>query len=386
MGLAHDAPIRRLPCQVGLGRKVLGRSERGDEGFHRREMPTPSRLSLMKRIKRRCSSSSKNRNHSRSTGVSRSEMWSTTHEALSTTSSTSLCCSPTASRTTLTSSRSSTNHTTGSGGSRSPQRVVVASSISSTPSHVATIQGLQPYVPVTGLPRLSVLRDFSNIDKHRLIHAARTVFSATPAITSRLTIPSTVTNVQTFAPGTPIEDGAEIARFQSHTDLVMQPAEDTASKPAIWLPGVESTPEWRYPKNAQMDVNMELVLASVFGAPGVTYTRAREFRNAIADTRGIIDRFNPEFDTTQPMTAHAASPPRAEPKSASSPPSEAPPSRPCASEDLASFRPGRFESAPLAEGSALRPFVSCQPPPQGTAPLGAIPLQRLATSQKFRHG
>jgi hypothetical protein len=56
-------------------------------------------------------------------------------------------------------------------------------------SHVARIEALQPYVATTGVPRLAVLRDFSNVDKHRLIHAARTVVTETPEISARLSVP-----------------------------------------------------------------------------------------------------------------------------------------------------------------------------------------------------
>ena len=165
-------------------------------------------------------------------------------------------------------------------------------------AYVASIETLQPYVPTTGLPRLAILRDFSNTDKHRVIHAARTVFTQTPKLTAQLTIPSAITDLQAVKPGTPIEDGTEIARFRAHTDLRF-PA-STGIHPqnsGIWTPGqvpmlkVESAPE-----NAEMNVDAKLHVTTVFGAQEVTYTRAREFRHAIADVRRIVESFAAAFE------------------------------------------------------------------------------------------
>jgi hypothetical protein len=166
------------------------------------------------------------------------------------------------------------------------------------PTHVASIQALQPYVSTTGLPRLAILRDFSNIDKHRVIHAARTIFTQTPKLTAQLTIPSTLTDIRTLQPGTPIDDGTEIARFRAHTDLRFPSASriQPQGRGGIWTPGempmlnIDGAPE-----DAQMKVDAKLRVTTVFGAPGVTYTRGREFRHALADVRTVVESFAPAF-------------------------------------------------------------------------------------------
>jgi hypothetical protein len=166
------------------------------------------------------------------------------------------------------------------------------------PTHVATIQGLQPYVPATGLPRLKVLREFSNTDKHRVIHAARGVFTEDPGITSQLRIPMTITDVRTFTPGTPIEGGAEIARFRSHTELAFPPAQSKAPTSALWFPGKQEGGGFGNPLNSQVHVDMKLKVTTVFGIPGTAYTSTAEFRSAIHDVRAVIASFDPAFPTT----------------------------------------------------------------------------------------
>lgn len=166
------------------------------------------------------------------------------------------------------------------------------------PTHITSIKLLQPYEPATGLPRLGVLRDFSNIDKHRLIHAARTVFTDTPALSAHLAVPATISDVRPLEPGTPIEDGTEILRFRSHTDLVIPQHQTGGPASSLWLP--ESTGRetvWGNPQNSTMNVEVKLPVTSVFGAPGITYTRLAEFRSTITELRFIVESFAPAFSS-----------------------------------------------------------------------------------------
>lgn len=163
------------------------------------------------------------------------------------------------------------------------------------PAHVATIQALQPYVPATGLPRLALLRDFSNVDKHRVIHAARTIFTDTPTITAHLALPTTISDIRALPPDTPIEDGTEIVRFRSHTDIVF-PQAPAGQATGIWIPApVQDLTVIGPPDNSEMNVDIKLPAATVFGAPGVAYSRGREFRHAIADARRILESFAAVF-------------------------------------------------------------------------------------------
>lgn len=149
------------------------------------------------------------------------------------------------------------------------------------PTQVAIIQSLQPYVPASGVPRLAMLRRFSNTDKHRLIHAARASVTASPDITAVLSFPSTITDLRFPKPGTSVEDGAELARFRSHTDLAIPPAAADGTIPT--------------PANAEMNVEAQFNMTTVFGEPGAEDTRGREFRNAISDVRVIVERFAADF-------------------------------------------------------------------------------------------
>jgi hypothetical protein len=148
------------------------------------------------------------------------------------------------------------------------------------PGLVAMIEALQPYKPTTGLPRLTIIRRFSNTDKHRLIHGMRATLVRTPELTARMWVPSEITNVSFPSPDTPIEHGTEIARFQYITDFVFLP--DEAGKPARL-------------QNSQVDVNANFHLASLFGEPGSEDTRTREFTYALDDIRGIIASFDRFF-------------------------------------------------------------------------------------------
>jgi hypothetical protein len=148
------------------------------------------------------------------------------------------------------------------------------------PGLVTMIEALQPYQPTTGLPRLALIRRFSNTDKHRLIHGMRVTLAQTPDLTARMWVPSEITNLTFPPPDTAIEHGTEIARYQYVTDFVFLP--DESGAPATL-------------QNAQVDVKANFHLSSLFGEPGAEDTRAREFRYAIADIRGIVAAFDRFF-------------------------------------------------------------------------------------------
>jgi len=155
------------------------------------------------------------------------------------------------------------------------------------PAQIARIQALQPYMPNTGLPRLAVLRDFSNVDKHRLIHAARTTFVGVPKVSASLEIPYTLSELWSIPPGTILEDGDEIARF--HAGLEIKIGEQLGN-PVDDAPGAKS---WApvLPPNSDVHWMAEADITIVFGAPGVEYTRWREFQEAIDDVRRVVDSF-----------------------------------------------------------------------------------------------
>jgi hypothetical protein len=140
------------------------------------------------------------------------------------------------------------------------------------PQHIAFIESLQPYQPATGLPTLQVIRRFSNADKHRLIHASRTYMTATPRISGALSIPVRIIDVSYPSPGTPLEDGTEIARFGAHVDI---PAHPLSGAPLM-------------PPDAQMNVRLDGNLTTAFGEPGKEDTRIRDFRACLDDARGIM--------------------------------------------------------------------------------------------------
>ena len=145
---------------------------------------------------------------------------------------------------------------------------------------VAVIKSLQPYQPSTGLPRLTTLRRFSNTDKHRLIHAARAILTGSPEITAFLSVPSGISDLVAPNPDTPLEDGAEVARFRNYTDIVVPQLPDGS---------------FGHPENSQMNVDVKFPTTTVFGEPGAEDVRGREFRRILGDVRGIVERFAPDF-------------------------------------------------------------------------------------------
>ena len=148
------------------------------------------------------------------------------------------------------------------------------------PRYVAFIKSLQPYEPATGIPMLAVIRRFSNTDKHRLIHAARASLTASPKLEAFLGIPATIFSPTYKRPGTPVEDGAEIARFKTSTDLRL-----------TW----NSSGEIVDVADSKMNVHAELPMTTVFGKPGAEDTRTKDFREVLEDVRGIVASFAAEF-------------------------------------------------------------------------------------------
>ena len=146
--------------------------------------------------------------------------------------------------------------------------------------HVTSIERLQPYQPVTGKPRLAMLRRFSNTDKHRLIHGARASVSGTPQIAANLTIPSKITDLIAPAPGTPLEGGTQVARFRLHTDIEIQ---------------IDPVLGMHNPANSEMNVDAKLPTTVVFGPPGSEDTRVSDFRDAIGNVREIVESFASVF-------------------------------------------------------------------------------------------
>jgi len=62
-------------------------------------------------------------------------------------------------------------------------------------AHNAVIEQMQSHQPTTGLASLAVLRDVSNADKHRLIHAVRRRWIARPKLSAMHLIPTSMTEV-----------------------------------------------------------------------------------------------------------------------------------------------------------------------------------------------
>ena len=146
--------------------------------------------------------------------------------------------------------------------------------------HVAMIEALQPYQTTTGLPSLGMLRRFSNADKHRLIHAATYNLTAKPQLGGNMTFPLAIREVVYKDPGTPLEDGTEIARFRTG-DLL--------------FPIDPVTGEAQTPSNAEMNVRADLKMTAMFGEPGKEDTRIGDFLRCLSEIRGIVDVFATDF-------------------------------------------------------------------------------------------
>lgn len=143
--------------------------------------------------------------------------------------------------------------------------------------HWATIQSLQPYQPTTGVKSLVLLRDFSNADKHRLLHGAVTAVTD-QRISGEFAFPLTVSEVQFLPPGAHLKAGAEIARYK--IDAVL-PFDTRTNKLVI--------------NDDQVKVHLHMKLTTAFGEAGQEKARVRDFRECLADVRGIVKRFSPDL-------------------------------------------------------------------------------------------
>jgi hypothetical protein len=142
-------------------------------------------------------------------------------------------------------------------------------------AHVAVIEEVQPYQPATGLKTLATVRDFSNTDKHTLIHVVRRRLTARPIVTAFHNIPATITEVTYSDPGSALEDGAEVARVRASLDLPVSP-----------LTGAVG-----FPPGTEMNMRVDLSATVVFGPPGQEDARIEDFQRCLADCRALLARF-----------------------------------------------------------------------------------------------
>ncbi|MGA2432113.1 MAG: hypothetical protein ABSG09_01485, partial [Acidimicrobiales bacterium] len=142
-------------------------------------------------------------------------------------------------------------------------------------SYIAIIEEVQPYQPSTGLQSLATIRDFSNTDKHRLIHAVRRRLLASPSVSATQTIPLTIIGVTYSDPDSPLENGTEVARVRSHFDITFNP--------------ITGAPD--LPHGSEMNMQVDMRMTVVFGPPGQEDTRIGDFRNCLADFRTLLARF-----------------------------------------------------------------------------------------------
>jgi len=162
-------------------------------------------------------------------------------------------------------------------------------------AHVTKIESFQPFTPGTGVTRLSVVRDFSNIDKHRLIHAAHCLYRCPQAVRARRSPEHDHGRARNSAWDTLRTRPGDRALSEPH-GLRLSEGSDRRATTRIWTPDqkrlgvIEGMPE-----NAEQRVDAQLHVTTVFGAPGVTYTRGRVFREAIGDVRAIVSSFDSAF-------------------------------------------------------------------------------------------
>lgn len=147
------------------------------------------------------------------------------------------------------------------------------------PAHVTTIQGLQPYSPTAGKSRLAMLRDFSNTDKHRLVHTGVYGQSAAPVFSATATAPSGAQYV------------AQVQVLRSHP--VRQPIEDGTELAAVRFDF--NFPGGTTPDNLKVDVGADLKMLARFGEPGEEWATVRDFGEAVAEARAIVTSFSAAF-------------------------------------------------------------------------------------------
>jgi len=142
------------------------------------------------------------------------------------------------------------------------------------PTHVATIESVQPYQP-NGLQRLSTLERYSNADKHRLIHAAVSNLIDTPQIAFARIVPVPISNVSYPHPGEPVIDGTEVARFKGHLRMSFLPQPD--GRLEVF--------------NSSMHIEAAFKGGILFGEQGAEDTPAPLFRLILSDIRDLLKRF-----------------------------------------------------------------------------------------------
>ena len=142
-------------------------------------------------------------------------------------------------------------------------------------SHVAVIETLQPYQPNTGLKSLATLAQFSNADKHRLIHGAVINITQEPQLSGIWAVPLNIEQVNYLAltPGSTLQDGAPLARYRARALVGINAA------------GVPVSP------GADMRIHVRVNLTTAFGELGNEDTRIRAFRDCLTDARAIVGRF-----------------------------------------------------------------------------------------------
>jgi hypothetical protein len=85
------------------------------------------------------------------------------------------------------------------------------------PAHVSTLRGLQPYQrgdrKRAERHPLAILKQLSNIDKHRVVHVNYVALSAFP-ITTPVAVDYKITNIKYAPLDTPLVDGQQLARVE----------------------------------------------------------------------------------------------------------------------------------------------------------------------------
>lgn len=137
------------------------------------------------------------------------------------------------------------------------------------PNVVAKIAALQPYNPATGRQSLATLRQFSNTDKHRLIHGSVVSWGTGPSISGTFTVPLMFVDVRFPAPGTPLKPNTEFVRYRMGVGI--RP-EDFFATPDL-----------------QIEVKPRIPLTVMFGLDGSEDTPMSDFRTCMVEVREIVE-------------------------------------------------------------------------------------------------
>lgn len=148
------------------------------------------------------------------------------------------------------------------------------------PSLVAVIESLQPYMPGSGLPSLTVLRNFSNTDKHRLVHVGLVSLTTSPKISVDIVLPGKVTEVELRPPGDRIGPDMELAKV--HVDVLFPTAGGSI----------------RLPDDKKVNVRADLSVSVLFGPPGEEAVTGQDLRNLLGDVRATVERFSADFSVS----------------------------------------------------------------------------------------